>query len=466
MAAMPTPSKSFMPGITFQSLLRGVGIGANCYVLDTGMERIVLDAGMHPKEKGLDCLPDLKLLEDDTADAIVITHAHLDHVGALPVVMRRHPDAQVFMSEMTADIADAMLHNSCNVMTFQRDQEGIREYPLFTHREVDALERKWLKIRTGKRFEAGENGARVEFFEAGHLPGSVGAKFELGGLNVFYTGDVHFEDQTLQLGAEFPESGIDVLILECTRGAADRPADYSRQREGWRLAEAIMTTVNRGGSVLMPVFAVGKTQEMLLLLHELRRTGHLSPRIPIHIGGLSSRMTQIIDNHSDNSRRRHPGFKILDSMDGLIRAKKGERDLSYAPGRIYAISSGMMTEDTASNDFAFRFIDNPKNSVLMVGYADPDSPAGLLLRTSVGEPVKLHHAHAPVIRRCDVQSFDFSGHAPRESLVEYVKKVRPKKLLLVHGDEPAMAWATKAMNEAVPEMEIIIPLPGEKVRLD
>src|SRR5436190_11390932 len=348
MAAMPRASKLFMPGITFQSLLRSVGIGANCYVLDTGMERIVLDAGMHPKEKGLDCLPDLKLLEDDSADAIVITHAHLDHVGALPVVMRRHPAAQVFMSEMTAEIADAMLHNSCNVMTFQRDQEGIREYPLFTHREVDAMERRWLKIGTGKRFEAGNNGARGEFFEAGHLPGSVGVKFDLGGLNVFYTGDVHFEDQTLQLGAEFPERNIDVLILDCTRGAADRQPGYDRQREGWRLAEAIMKAVDRGGSVLMPVFAVGKTQEMLLLLHELRRTGHLSTRIPIHIGRLSSRMTQIIDKHSDSSRRRHPGFKILDSMDGLIRAKKGERDLSYTPGRIYAISSGMMTENTAS----------------------------------------------------------------------------------------------------------------------
>jgi Cft2 family RNA processing exonuclease len=455
-----------MPGITFQSLLRSVGIGANCYVLDTGMERIVLDAGMHPKEKGFDCLPDLKLLEDETADAIVITHAHLDHVGALPVVMRRHPGAQVFMSELTADIADAMLHNSCNVMTFQRDQDGIREYPLFTHREVDAMERRWLRINPGKRFEAGQNGARGEFFEAGHLPGSVGVKLHLGGLNVFYTGDVHFEDQTLQLGAEFPEKDIDVLILECTRGAADRRADYNRQQEGLRLAAAIMETVNRGGSVLMPVFAVGKTQEMLLLLHELRRSGHLSPRIPIHIGGLSSRMTQIVDKHSDSSRRRHSGFKILDAMDGLIRAKKGERDLSYVPGRIYAISSGMMTENTASNDFAFRFIDNPKNSVLFVGYADPDSPAGHLLRAAVDEPVKLHHAHPAVVRRCDVQNFDFSGHAPRESLVEYVKKVRPKKLLLVHGDQPAMEWTAKATNEAVPETEVIIPMPGEKIRLD
>lgn len=455
-----------MPETTFQSLLRSAGIGANCYVLDTGMERIVLDAGMHPKQKGLDCLPDLTLLEDGTADAIIVTHAHLDHVGALPVLMRRHPGARVYMSELTAELSDAMLHNSCNVMTFQRDQDGIREYPLFTHREVDALERRWLKVHPGKRFEAGSNGARCEFFEAGHLPGSVGVRFELGGMRVFYAGDVHFEDQTLQPAAVFPETDIDVLIMECTRGAAERSAEYTREREGRRLAEAIMQTVDRGGSVLMPVFAVGKTQEMLLLLHELRLSGHLSPRVPIHIGGLSSRMTQIIDKHCDTAHRRHQGFKILESMGGLIRAKKGERDLSYAPGRIYAISSGMMTENTASNDFAFRFIDNPKNSVLFVGYADPESPAGHLLKTPVGESVKLHHSHSPVVRRCDIQTFDFSGHAPRQSIIDYISKVRPRKLLLVHGDEPAVAWTVAAVTAAVPETEIIVPMPGEKIRLD
>jgi len=461
---MRTPF-SAMPGVTFQSLLRSVGIGANSYVLDAGLERIVLDTGMDPKGKGLEALPDLRWLEDNSADAIIVTHAHLDHIGSLPVMMRRQPRAQVYMTELTAELGAAMLHNSCNVMSFQRDQEGIKEYPLFTHREVDAIERKWRRLRPGKRFEPGENGARAEFFEAGHLPGSVGVKFDLGGLRVFYTGDVHFEDQTMQVAAQFPETEIDVLIMECTRGAAERRADYTRQKESWRLAETIMNTVNHGGSVLMPVFAVGKTQEMLLTLHELRRTGHLSTRIPIHIGGLSSRMTHILDKHAETAHRRHPGLKLLE-MDGLIRAAKGERDLSYNAGRIYALSSGMMTENTASNDFAFRFIDNPKNTVAFVGYADPDSPGGALQRSRAGEKVKLHPAHSAVERRCDVECFDFSGHATREELVDYARRVRPRKVLLVHGDDPAIAWTTAALSAALPETEIVVPQPGEKVRLD
>jgi predicted metal-dependent RNase len=176
-------------------------------------------------------------------------------------------------------------------------------------------------------------------------------------------------------------------------------------------------------------------------------------------------MTQIVDKHCHSTRRRHPGFKMLESMAGVVRSKKGERDISYAPGRIYAISSGMMSENTASNDFAFRFIDNPKNAVFFVGYADPGSPAGLLQNTPVGEPVKLHHAHSAIIRRCDLQSFDFSGHAPRESIVDYVRKVRPRKLLLVHGDEPAVTWTAGAVNAAAPQTEVVVPLPGEIIRL-
>jgi Cft2 family RNA processing exonuclease len=454
-----------MPEVTFQSLLQRADIGANCYVLDTGMERIVLDSGMHPKEKGLAALPDFSLLPDGEADAIIVTHAHLDHSGSLPVLMRRQPDAQVIMSELTADLAAAMMHNSCNVMTLQREQEGIKEYPFFTHREVDRIEREWLRLRPGRRMEIGDCGARAEFFEAGHLPGAVGALLDLGGLRVFYTGDVHFEDQTMTMSAQFPEKDVDVLIMECTRGASERAADYSRQAEAQRFARIVTDTVQRGGSVLMPVFAIGKTQEMLLMIHELRRSGHLSPHIPVHIGGLSSRMTQIVDKHSDKARRRHQGFKILESLAGLIRAKKGERDLSSAPGRIYALSSGMMTENTASNDFAFRFIDNPRNSLCLVGYADPDSPAGAILRTEAGGSVKLHSAHTAVPLRSDVHTFDFSGHAPRHQLVEYARKLNPRKILLVHGDSAALEWMAQTLAAALPHSEVIVPMAGEKITL-
>jgi predicted metal-dependent RNase len=153
-------------------------------------------------------------------------------------------------------------------------------------------------------------------------------------------------------------------------------------------------------------------------------------------------------------------------MAGLVKTKKGERLTTAAPGRIYALSSGMMSEYTVSNDFAYHFIDNPKNAVLFVGYADPDSPGGHLRRAALGDEIRLHHAHPPVTLRADVEAFDFSGHATRDELVAYATRVRPRKLLLVHGDAPALQWMAQTLSAALPETEVIIPLPGERLRLD
>jgi Cft2 family RNA processing exonuclease len=455
-----------MPEVFFQSMLRRAEIGANSYLIDTGKARLVLDTGMHPKGKGLDCLPDYAQIDTLEIDAAIVTHAHLDHVGSLPVFMRRHPEAQVYLSDLTGELADAMLHNSSNVMTLQREQDDIKEYPLFTHREVDRMARQWLRPQVGRSFALGETKVRAEFFHAGHLPGSCGVMLEIGKKRVFYTGDVHFEDQTLSKAASFPEKDIDVLIMECTRGASQRAEAYTREGEATRLAETIMRAIERGGSVLMPVFAVGKTQEMLLMLNALRRAGKIATKIPVHIGGLSTRMTQIVDSFAAKETRRGvPGFKILESMEGIVRTKKGERDITSAPGRIYALSSGMMSENTVSNNFAFRFIDNPKNVVAFVGYADPESPAGAILRTAPGDRVRLHPSYDTVPLHAEVASFDFSGHAPREALIDYACRVNPKKILLVHGDQAALDWMAATLSIALPETEVIIPMPGERVAL-
>src|SRR5205085_12025513 len=126
----------------FTNLTRRTEIGANSYYLELDGHRLVLDCGMHPRFEGEEALPNFRSLPDQV-EAILISHAHQDHIGTLPVLMRRHPEARVFMPEATAAIGDALLHNSVNVMTRQREELGVTLYPLFTHRETERATDLW-----------------------------------------------------------------------------------------------------------------------------------------------------------------------------------------------------------------------------------------------------------------------------------------------------------------------------------
>ncbi|PYI60342.1 MAG: hypothetical protein DMC60_08220 [Verrucomicrobia bacterium] len=121
----------------FINLTGRTEIGANSYYIEIGRHRLILDCGMHPKNTGEDALPHFKAIADRAIDAILISHAHQDHIGTLPLAMRRSPGARVFMTEATAEIGNLLLHNSVNVMTRQREEIGEMSYPLFTHRETD-----------------------------------------------------------------------------------------------------------------------------------------------------------------------------------------------------------------------------------------------------------------------------------------------------------------------------------------
>ena len=155
--------------LKFINLTRRTEIGANSYYLEAAGQRLVLDCGMHPKEEGEDALPNFRALGDRALDAIVISHSHLDHIGTLPVLMRRQPDARIFMTEATAEIGSALLHNSVSVMTRQREEIGVSIYPLFTHKETDRATDRWRWCPMGQPFTL--EGERAKPHEAGRAHG-------------------------------------------------------------------------------------------------------------------------------------------------------------------------------------------------------------------------------------------------------------------------------------------------------
>jgi Cft2 family RNA processing exonuclease len=458
--------------LKFINLTRRTEIGANSYYLEAGGQRLVLDCGMHPKEEGEESLPNFKALGDRTLDAIVISHAHLDHIGTLPVLMRRQPAARIFMPEATAEIGKALLHNSVNVMTRQREEIGVVMYPLFTHRETDRATDQWRPrpmrlpfTPDGERARPNEEGGiTVEFVEAGHVLGAAGVILRTEGRTIFYTGDVNFDDQTITQGAAFPESGVDVLIIETTRGDSPLPEGFTREAEERRLAEAIDRAFKRGGCVLMPVFALGKTQEALGMIYKFRREKLLG-QFPIYIGGLSVKLTEIYDRRALTTRRLLPRLQLLEEVAPFVLNGQNINDSPARAGRVYALSSGMMTPKTLSNIFARRVIENPQHSIFFVGYADPESPAGILKTAKPGEMVTLDPDEPAQPLRCHIEQFQFSAHASRESIVQYAKKLAPKKIVLVHGDPAAVEWTRAQLAAELPASDVIVPPPGMELEL-
>ena len=459
----------------FINLTRRTEIGANSYYLEIAGRGLVLDSGMHPKCVGEEALPNLNALAGRKPEAIVISHSHQDHIGTLPVLMRRQPQARVFMTEATSEIGDVLLHNSVNVMTRQREELGTTLYPLFTHREIDRVRERWRSCAlrqtytlSGERVPADSSETTFEFFDAGHVLGSTGILLRAEGRTLFYTGDVNFDDQTIAQAAVFPESEpdgrkVDVLIIECTRGDTPVPPTWSRATEEKRLMAAIENAFTRGGCVLIPVFALGKTQEVLAILYKMRREKTLD--FPIYIGGLSSKISEIYDRRAQMGRRQLSRLQLLDELRPFVLNAETIHDAGARPGRVYALSSGMMTPKTLSNIFAQRIVDQSRHSIFFVGYADPESPAGILRNAKPNEQVTIDPDRPPQTVRCHIEQFQFSAHASRESLVAFAQRLAPKKILLVHGDPLAVEWMRTRLATDLPKSEISVPAPGVELEL-
>ena len=449
----------------FTNLTRAEEIGANCYLLEAAGVRVLLDAGMHPRESGVLASPDFSLLGDRGFDAMVLSHAHQDHVGCLPLAMRQAPGAPVFMTEATAGLSDVMLHNSVNVMMRQREELAAQDLPLFTHREVEKMSADWEIVRLGERLDLGGGGLTAEFCDAGHILGSSGVLFEAEGRRIFYTGDVNFEDQTLMRGAKFPEKNIDVLVMETTRGDCPTPQGMTRRTEEDRFLATLQSALDEGGPVLLPVFALGKTQELLALLYEAKKRGALQGSFGLFVGGLSAKVTAVTDRLRGRAPRRHGDLKLAECLPMEVVGGREIADLPVRSRTVYAISSGMMTENTLSNILAPRILEDPRAHCMFVGYSDPRSPAGRLRAGKEGDEVLLDPRHRPVRRRCRLDEFTLSAHSTREGLLHYVERVQPKKLLLVHGDSPAVGWFAREVPKVSPQTEVILPAPGVPVDL-
>lgn len=447
-------------------------IGASAWLVEIDGHRILLDAGMHPKREGRAGLPNFGAAKNEDVDAIAISHCHHDHVGALPVALRHFPKAHVLMPELSYFIIERVLHNSVNVMTRQRDELGIREYPLYTHDELDDIAPMFQGFRYNREVEwasyhktrAGFASPTLEFFDAGHTLGSAGIMVRGQNETLFYTGDVCFHDQTILRAARFEDVKADVLIMETTRGGRVLPKGFSRESEIERLTAAIHVALKRKGCVLIPSFALGRTQEILALLALLMRSGKLKPQ-PIYIGGLGRVFTEIYDLEAHRAHRQHTNLQLHEAHNLIVLDKTQAEKMKLGAGRIFVLTSGMMNENTAAHDLAVRMIGDERQSIFFVGYADPGTPGGRLKAAKPGETFVFSPGAGRVTLNCDVQEFDLTAHANRDDLLDFVGQVSPRAVLLTHGDENARLWFEDQIRTRHPKIKVIQPKPGLAVEV-
>ena len=445
-------------------------IGASAWLVEIDGHRILLDAGMHPKREGRDALPRYAKSGTHDVDAIAISHCHHDHIGSLPVAVRSFPRAHVLMTELSYLLAERVLHNSVNVMTRQRDELGIREYPLYTHDELDDISPLFQGFKYNREIEwaahhktrPGQPSPTLEFFDAGHTLGSAGILLRGKKETMFYTGDVCFHDQTILKAARFEDVKADVMIMETTRGNREVAAGFTRAAEIDRLVAAILAGQKKKGSVMIPSFALGRTQEILAMLALLMREGRLKKQ-PIYIGGLGRVFTEIYDIESHRTHRQHTHLQLNEALQ-LIVLEKGEAEkIKLTGGKIFVITAGMMSENTAAHDLALRMIGDERQSIFFVGYADPDSPAGRLKAARMGETFVFSPKGGRVTKKCEVQDFDLTAHANRGDLMELVGQVAPRTILLGHGDDAARNWFAAEINARWPKIKVIQPQPAKPV---
>jgi len=420
--------------------LGGAGeIGANCYYLNINDVGIILDCGMHPQKTGLDSLPKFELLENKPTDYVLISHAHQDHLNALPFLIKKFPHLKIITTPQTRAVAELTLHNAISILKRQVDES---QFEIYSRNEVDLLIKSINYKSCNEKFALSSlNSAQeieAEFFNAGHIIGSAGILIKFDGRKIFFTGDINLSSQTLLPGANLPSEKVDILITETTYGATDSSEINNWEKEVERFSSAINKVINNGGSVLIPVFALGKLQEMLATIW-LQMQRNKITSVDIYTGGIGNKINRIYDYNRYVVNRNEKEFMISDIPQRNINDLKDHDELFNFPSIVVA-SSGMMVESTNSFMLAKRWLQKKDSAIFTVGYMDPSTPGSIISKAKRGDKIQLTDRDKKVEVKCDIKNFRFSAHSRREEIISLVKKLNPAKIVLIHGDKEAIDW--------------------------
>jgi len=438
-------------------------IGASAHLIKIGPFLGLIDCGMHPKKTGLEALPNLSKIGHDTLDFICITHAHLDHCAALPLLAKQQPHALILTNHIGSELMLRMLRNSRAVMQRQREELGIKEYPLYAYEDIDDVRSRIIPMQNMRERTLESKGEQItiSFWGAGHIPGASSVMLEYNKRKILFSGDMSFHSTGILKGANPPDTKIDTLIVETTRGSYDRPINSTYESEIERFVKSVANTIKDGGNVLVPAFALGRMQEILVIIKEAMKSGQIPVTTPIYASGLGVDIGELM---IELSKKSHHYAFAKQAMEGVKPLKmKIEPAVDFEEKGIYILGSGMLVEKTPSYAAAAALAEHKANAIFFVGYCDTETPGGKLQATKNGDSFDFTDLLYTAKIQCKVDKFDLSSHADRSEILDFILKTDARCVILTHGSERSREWFFDEIIDATPKTQIIIPELSEEI---
>ncbi len=468
-----------MSSITF---FGGAGsVTGSKHLVEIVGKRILLDCGtfqglpdVHERNRAFP-------FEPDSLDAVIVSHAHLDHSGMLPLLVKRGYTGPIYCTPATADVMRYMLEDAAGIEMQDAEYKASHHIgapddrvALFTHEDVAATLKQVVEVPYVRQshgwYELAPD-VRLKLYDAGHILGSsvIVLEYIEGGQlrHVAYTGDLGALHMPLLHNPEVPEEEIDILLMESTYGNRIH-SSFEEARE--RLAEAIRTVCSRNGIIVVPSFSLGRTQMLVYIIHQLVDAGAI-PRFPIFVDSpLATDITDVYKKHSgaydtetqeDFAQQGHAPLAFRNLT--YIQSSEESRALNGKKGPFMIISaSGMMTAGRVVHHLKHT-ISNSDNAIFITGYQAVGTTGRQIL--SGVKNIELHSEWFPV--HAEVFLFnEFSAHADQAQLIDYAAKIAGlKKIALVHGEEHEQIALMDTLKNSLSSVEVLRPHEGTVISI-